>query len=104
MLGKTNETLTEFVGELRQFNVAKTGELKIVLSSQNDVIWPDVTRIYYHFLLILILESKLQHNSIKRLEIQLDFLCDQCRSFFGKTSWASDICHSRKVKSKLYKL
>ena len=48
------------------------------------MIWPDVTRIYYHFLLILILESKLQHNSIKRLEIQLDFLCDQCRSFLEK--------------------
>lgn len=83
-VGKTNETLTDFVGELRQFNIAKTGDLKIVLSSLNDVIWPDVTRIYYHFLLILILESKLQHNSIKRLEIQLDFLCDQCRSFLEK--------------------
>eukprot|EP00092_Neocalanus_flemingeri_P036574 GFUD01039821.1.p1 GENE.GFUD01039821.1~~GFUD01039821.1.p1 ORF type:complete len:261 (-),score=38.94 GFUD01039821.1:46-828(-) len=83
-VGKTNETLTEFASELKQFNISKTGELKVVLSSQNDVIWPDVTRIYYHFLLILILESKLKHNSIKRLEIQLDFLCDQCRSFLEK--------------------
>ena len=68
---KTNEILTDFAGELSQFNVHKTGDLRILLSSQNDEIWPDVTRIYYHFLLTLILDSKLQHNSIKNLEIQL---------------------------------
>ena len=81
---KTNEILTDFAGELSQFNVNKTGDLRILLSSQNDEIWPDVTRIYYHFLLTLILDSKLQHNSIKNLEIQLDFLCDMCRSFLQK--------------------
>jgi len=83
-VGKTNETLSEFVGELKQFNISKTGDLKILLKSKNDVFWPDVTRLYYHFLIISVLESKLQHNSIKRLEIQLDFLCDQCRSFLEK--------------------
>jgi len=81
---KTNEILTDFAGQLSQFNIQKTGDLRIMLSSQNDEIWPDVTRIYYHFLLTLILDSKLQHNSIKNLEIQLDFLCDMCRSFLQK--------------------
>eukprot|EP00090_Calanus_glacialis_P018231 TRINITY_DN2829_c0_g2_i1.p1 TRINITY_DN2829_c0_g2~~TRINITY_DN2829_c0_g2_i1.p1 ORF type:complete len:259 (-),score=49.68 TRINITY_DN2829_c0_g2_i1:55-831(-) len=81
---KTNETLTDFAGELCQFNVVKTGDLTIKLSSDNDATWPAVTRIYYHLLMILILESKLKPNSIKRLEIQLDFLCDQCRKFLEK--------------------
>jgi len=81
---KTNEILTDFAGQLSQFNIQKTGDLRIMLSSQNNEIWPDVTRIYYHFLLTLILDSKLQHNSIKNLEIQLDFLCDMCRSFLQK--------------------
>jgi len=83
-VGRTNETLSEFVGELKQFNISKTGDLKILLASKNDVIRPDVSRLYYHFLIIHVLESQLKHNSIKRLEIQLDFLCDQCRSFLEK--------------------
>jgi len=83
-VSKTNEALTSFGSELNKFNLSKTGDLRIVLSSENNVMWPDVARIYYHFLLILILESQLQHNSIKKLEIQLDFLCDQCRSFLEK--------------------
>jgi len=82
---KTNETLTDFAGELQQFNVSKSGDLRIKLCSQNnDEVWPEISRIYYHFLLTLILDSRLQHNSIKNLEIQLDFLCDMCRSFLQK--------------------
>jgi len=81
---KTNEVLTDFAGELSLFNVMKTGDLRIMLTSQGEQIWPDVSRIYYHFLLTLILDSKLQHNSIKNLEIQLDFLCEMCRSFLQK--------------------
>ena len=80
---QTNERLTELVHEISKFNVAKTGDLKFVLTSTSNVIWPDITRLYYHYLFVSILE-KLEHNYIRNLEIQLDFLCDKCRSFLEK--------------------
>ena len=83
-LNQTNENLVGYVNQLEDFNTSKVGELRVLLDSQTDFVWPDVFRIYYHFLLLMILDSKIQLCDIKTLEVQVDFLCDQCRGLLEK--------------------
>lgn len=77
-----NNTISTFARDLDRYNLSITGDLKIVLETKGNEMWPDVSRVYYHLMLIMILESKLQ--LIRKLEIELDFLCDKCKSFLKK--------------------
>merc|ERR1712059_58387 len=81
-VGQINDDLSCFKTEIMQLNTSKTGDLKLTIRNDKDgETWPNVSSIYYH---LMVLESPLGRKVIRRLELQVDFMCTKCRSFLAK--------------------